>query len=395
MTIERLLKEVRKELIDHIITFWKNLRDEKNGGFYGLMDFDLNIDVSAEKGCILNSRILWFFANAYKLLGDSSLLENAEYAYSFMKDFCYDKTYGGMFWSVNADGSVKDSTKHTYNQAFAIYALSSYYDVSGDKNALSMAYSLFNLIEEKCTDDVGYLESFTRDFKPEENDKLSENGVIAAKTMNTLLHVLEAYTEFYRVTKDETVRARLVFILNQFYEKVWNPILERQEVFFDEKLNSILDLYSYGHDIETSWLIDECLSVLNDEQLSEKLLPVTKTMAEQIYRVAYVNHSVLNECDRGVVNTTRVWWVQAESCVGFMNAYQKTKEARYLDAVFDIWEFIKLYVIDKRPDSEWFWSVDENGIPKSRQPIVEPWKCPYHNGRMCFELIKRIKQIEG
>ena len=194
--------EVRKELTEHIIPFWKGLRDEEYGGYYGYLSYELKLNKKAIKGCILNSRILWFFSNAYLLLGDESLLAEARHAYEFMTRFCLDREYGGIFWSLNYDGTVFDSTKHTYNQAFAIYALSSYYDASGDEEALKEAQALQKIIEEKCTDAIGYLEAFKADFSPESNEKLSENGVMAEKTMNTLLHVLEAYTELYRVSGD-------------------------------------------------------------------------------------------------------------------------------------------------------------------------------------------------
>ena len=375
-------EEIRNHLVSAIIPFWKNLRDDEFGGYYGYMDYDLKLNKKAEKGCILNSRITWFFSNAYTLLKDESLLEEADHGYAFLKDHCIDKENGGIYWSMNYDGTPLDTTKHTYNQAFCIYALSSYYEASGKKEALDLAKELFAMIEEKCTDNQGYLEAFTRDFKPESNEKLSENGVLAEKTMNTLLHVLEAYTELYRVSKDETVKERLKWIMDVFADKVYNPQLKRQEVFFDKNYNSIIDLHSYGHDIETAWLMDRTLEVVNDESYTKKISPITKTLTENIYNVAFDGRSLSNECDKGVVDTNRVWWVQAESVLGFMNYYQEAAEAT--------WQFIKDYVIDKRPGSEWFWLVRQDGTPVEGEPIVEPWKCPYHNGRMCMEVMRRL-----
>jgi mannobiose 2-epimerase len=223
-----------------------------------------------------------------------------------------------------------------------------------------------------------------------DNDKLSENGVIAHKTMNTLLHVLEAYTECYRVSKNQRVKERLYFMLDTIIEKIYNPTLHRQEVFFDENYNTILDLHSYGHDIETAWLVDRTCEVLGDADYTNKLLPITKDLTNQIYNVAYQDHSLLNECDRGEVNTSRIWWVQAEAVVGFLNGYEKDKsQVRYLEASKDIFNFILTKLVDDREGSEWHWEVDKDGQPYSKKPIVEPWKCPYHNGRMCFELIRR------
>ncbi|HKM23115.1 MAG TPA: AGE family epimerase/isomerase [Lachnospiraceae bacterium] len=384
-----MTEEIQKHLTEVVIPFWKGLRDNEYGGYYGWLDFDLNLDQKAPKGCILNSRIMWFFANAYMVLKDESLLDEAKHAYEFMKKYCVDETFGGVYWAVNYDGTLNDSTKHTYNQAFSIYALSSYYNATGDEEALKMARDLFALIEERCTDEIGYLEAFTRVFTPESNEKLSENGVMAEKTMNTLLHVMEAYTELYRVSKDEAVGERIRFIMDIIMTKLYNPEKQRQEVFFDANYNSILDMHSYGHDIEASWLIDRALEVLDNKEYTEKLRPITQALTKKIYERAYVNHSLMNECVNGVDDTHRIWWVQAESVVGFLNGYEKDKtKTEYLQAARDIWKYIQEYIVDHRVGSEWFWRVDENGQPDG-MPIVEPWKCPYHNGRMCLECIKR------
>lgn len=407
-----LREEVKEELLWHIIPFWKNLRDDEWGGYYGWLSYDLSLDKKSEKGCILNSRITWFFSNAYTLLKDESLLDEAKHGYAFLKQHCVDTENGGVYWSLNYDGTPLDTTKHTYNQAFSIYALSSYYEAAKEKEALELSYSLYRLIETKCRDEVGYLEAFTKDFKPESNEKLSENGVMADKTMNTLLHVFEAYTELYRVCKAnetldlqaengsvvsagyvaELVKQRLHWILDLIAEKIYNPQKQRQEVFFDKNYHTILDLHSYGHDIETAWLVDRGVELLGEENYREKMTPITQALTAQVYQVAFDGHSLANECDRGVVNENRVWWVQAETLVGFLNAYQKDPSySEYRDAALAEWKFIKEHVVDRRKGSEWYWEVHKDGSPIVTRPIVEPWKCPYHNGRMCFEVMKRIK----
>lgn len=382
--------EIKEHLVNDLIPFWQGLKDEENGGFYGYLSYDLKLDKKAVKGCILNSRILWFFSNAYMVLGDPSLLESATHAYQFLKEHCVDDEFGGVFWSLTYDGKPEDTTKHTYNQAFSIYALASYYDASKNPEALEIAWKLYDLVESKCKDEYGYLEAFTRSFEPEENDKLSENGVIAEKTMNTLLHVFEAYTELYRVTKEEKVAKQIRFMMDIIKDKVFNKEIGRQEVFFDRTWNTLIDLYSYGHDIETAWLVDRGLEALDDEAYTNMLSPITKIITENIYNRAYIDHSLVNESENGVVDTTRVWWVQAEAVVGFLNGYQKQGDKKFLDASVDIWNYIKKYFIDKRNGSEWFWSVKEDHTPDEK-PIVEPWKCPYHNGRMCFEVLRRMK----
>ncbi|MCM1056538.1 MAG: AGE family epimerase/isomerase [Firmicutes bacterium] len=407
--IARMAAEAKEHLLGKIVPFWRSLRDDTYGGWYGYVSYDLNTDREAVKGCILNSRITWFFSNVYLCCKEGlitakdclqygyspeDIRSEAEHGYQFLKKHCLDRENGGIYWSLQADGTPEDDTKHTYNQAFCIYALSSYYEALGDRGALQTAFELFDLIEGKCTDEVGYLEAFTVDFKPASNEKLSENGVMAAKTMNTLLHVFEAYTQLYKVSGNERVGKRLEWILDTFADKIYDPEKHRQEVFFDENYHSIIDLHSYGHDIETAWLIDLGLDVLGDPAYEKKLAPITKDLTAQIYKTAFNGHSLANECEKGTVNTHRIWWVQAESVIGFLNGYQKEGSHReYLKAALNQWKFILEYVVDSRSGSEWFWEVDEEGTPYPDRPIVEPWKCPYHNGRMCMEILKRAREL--
>ncbi len=386
-------QEIKEHLVKEIIPFWMNLKDDVYGGFYGYLGYDLVLDKQAVKGCILNSRILWFFSNAYLLLQEESLLECAKHAFLFLKERCIDRENGGVYWSLTYDGKPEDTTKHTYNQAFAIYALSSYYDASKDPQALALAENLYLVVEDKCKDAYGYMEAFNIRFEPEDNDKLSENGVMAEKTMNTLLHVFEAYTELYRVSKNEETAQKIREMLDIFSGQVYNKEAGRQEVFFDKTWHTLIDLYSYGHDIETAWLVDRGLEVLGDEAYTEKLSPITKTITENIYKRAYIDHSLVNEAENGVVDTTRVWWVQAEAVVGFLNGYQKSPDhVEYLQAAEDIWSYIRDWMIDKRAGSEWYAALDEDKKPVE-DPIVEPWKCPYHNGRMCIEVIRRMRDV--
>lgn len=384
------INEVKENLTKQIIPFWKSLKDETYGGFYGFYDFDLKLHKDAIKGVILNSRILWFFSNAYMTIDDKECLEHAHHAYQFLKDHCLDKEYGGVYWSLTFEGKPEDTIKHTYNQAFAIYALSSYYDATGDREALEIAYGIYDLIETKCKDSIGYLEAFDRAFEPVDNEKLSENGLMASKTMNTLLHVFEAYTELYRVDHKKEVGDRLKWIMDQFAEVLYNKERRILEVFFDENMKTLSDLNSYGHDIEASWLIDRGCEVLGDEEYTGKMFEVTENLRQHILEAGYDGISLNNECFKGEVDTTKIWWVEAEALLGFLNGYQLNKEREdYLAAAKSLWNFIKEYVIDKREDSEWFYDLNKEGQPVNKREIVGPWKCPYHNGRMCFEIIKR------
>lgn len=392
MEMDLLYKEAKLELLNHIMPFWNKLKDER-GGFYGFMDFDLNINKDSLKGGILNSRIMWFYSNIYLTCKSEEALVYAKHAFEFLKNCCLDKENGGVYLLMNSDGTPYDDMKHTYNQAFAIYGLASYYDATKDKESLKIAYELFNIIETKCVDEYGYTEAFDRKWNLSDNDLLSEDGFHADKTMNALLHILEAYTELYRVDKDERVKEKLRKALLVCKNTVYNSDTHILGVFFDKKMNSIADIYSYGHDIEASWLIDRALEVLEDDKLTEEISPMTEEIAKMVLNTAYENNSLNNQNCEGKIDKTRVWWVQAESVVGFLNAFEKTGDEKYLLAALNIWSYIKEYLIDDREGSEWFWDLNFEGKPSSRKPIVEPWKCPYHNGRMCMEVIRRYEKF--
>lgn len=391
-----LMEQKAEEMLtEKIIPFWKSIQDKENGGYCGFVDFDLNKDIYAEKGCILNSRILWFFASAAQMLKREDLAEHAEHAYRYLMDACLDREYGGVYWSTQYNGIPKDTTKHTYNQGFAIYALSAYYKLTKNQEALETAKKIFHLIEEKCTDEVGYQEAFTREWNPESNEKLSENGIMAEKTMNTLLHVFEGYSGLYEACPDEEVAAAMRRIIHIYMEKVFDPVNSRQNVFFDAMYHSLIDLHSYGHDIESSWLIEWGCALLKDEALLECVKQIDDYMVKATYEAAYHKNSLYNECDRGKTDKTRVWWVQTEAVLGFLNAWEKHPEQiEYIEAAVNTLHYIDENLVDKRVGGEWFWEVDDEGKPSSRKPIVEPWKCPYHNGRMCMEIMRRKNNVQ-
>ena len=396
--IEDVVKEVEEELTGHILPFWERLIDRENGGFYGRMDYDGTLRKDAVKGGILHARILWAFSNACTVLKDDSLMPYAKHAYEFLTGPLWDDQYGGVFWTVTADGKPAEDLKHGYCQAMSLYAISSYYEASGDEKALMRAMELYDLLEQEMHDEYGYKESFTRDFRWAENEKLSENGIEASKTMNTNLHVFEAYTELYRVSGYPQVADKMREILDIFVEKIYNPEKHRLDVFFDEHFNPIIDLHSYGHDIEFTWLADRGLEVLDDIQYSSQLAPIIKDLTQTIYKVALdpVGTSVYMEAENGLVRKTRNWWTQCEAIVGFYNAFQKDESmVEYEKAVEDIWGFIKENLIDERQGFEWIQEVDVTNMPVTSLPIVGVWKCPYHNTRMCLELIKRTKKSKS
>lgn len=419
------LNEAEKHLRTVIIPYWNSLKDEKEGGFYGFKGFDLDVDKKADKGVILHSRILWFYSNCYMTLKDPELKGYADHAYAFLRDHAFDKENGGIFWMLTCDGKPADTTKNAYNQAFGIYALSSYYRATGCREALRLAYHLFECIEAYCTDAVGYLEAFTADWKTPVESAICDQGVVADKSMNTLLHLVEGYSGLLTADPESrAVAAALTRLLTIAADKMYNPSLRRIETFFDADLNNLADIHSYGHDAESSWLLDWASDVLEaavkagafgkgngacvadrNRALTavEKTRAITGELARCVLEKAFDGRA-LNLESRGeaagleVMNTERVWWVEAEAVVGFVNAWKKadatgevtkTPEAiAFKKAAEAIYAYIMDVVVDKRSGSEWFSSVSDKDEPLEK-PMTEPWKCPYHNGRMCLELIAR------
>lgn len=384
-----MIEEIKSELTQHIIPFWNALRDDENGGFYGYLSYGLELDKKADKGVILHSRILWFYSNAYLTLRDESLLDYARHAYEFIKNNCVDYELGGVYWMTDYTGAPSDDMKHTYNIAFAIYALSSYYRASGDKEALALAYRLFEDVEKNTLDEYGYREAFDRSWNLVDNEALSENGLKADKTMNAILHLIEAYTELYLADGNEKVAERLRFQLGQMRDIVYTPETNALKVFFDTAFNTVGDIHSYGHDIEATWLMDRACDVLGDEELKKQFAEMDLKISHNIQSIALEDGALNNERENDKIDRRRVWWVQAEAIVGFINAYQHCGEEEFLQSAKSIWEYVKSDVIDKREGSEWYSEVSFEHQPLTHKEIVGPWKCPYHNGRMCMEVINR------
>lgn len=392
-----LKKELQEHLTGTILPFWRRLQDEQNGGFYGRVDKNLAVDKTAHKGCILNSRILWTFSTAARVLDDSRWLAQARQALAFMKRF-EDEERGGVYWSVTAAGEPLDLTKHTYCQAFAIYGLAAYMRAAGEQDALyplarDRALRLFDVIEGPCSDEGGYGEAFEPDFSLVGNEKLSDNpklierGEVAPRTMNTLLHVLEAYAELYRALPDERVRQAGVKCLQRFLNVMYNPNKRRLEVFFDRNYRSLLDMQSYGHDIEGSWLIWDAAETLLSGEERVPYRDMCLTLAEAVTERALTEQGLDNEIVEGETDHTRVWWVQAEALLGFDNAWRLSGNAHDRALACRQWEIIQHTIVDPREGGEWYWSVQPDGTPTDK-PIVEEWKCPYHNGRMCLRIIE-------
>ena len=389
-----LKQEMARHLSDTILPFWTGLTDTVHGGFIGYVGYNLKADAAAPKGCIHNSRILWFFSTAYTLLQDPRLLDCAHQAYRYFDRFM-DKAEGGLYWMLAADGTPLDTTKHTYNHAFAIYALAAYAQASGQAEALHQAHALYTLVEERMVQGGTYADAFDRAFRPLRNDKLSDNPVliarrvIAERTMNTHLHVLEAYTLLYTVGGDARVRQSLLGLLSTMENTLYNAAQNRLEVFLDSGMRPLLDMQSYGHDIEASWLWDLAADAVLAGGERQQVKQLTTRLAQGVLERAFDGDSLYNEIVEGTIDTRRIWWVQAETMIGLCNLWQKTGDPALMERMESLWGYMQTYLIDHRPGGEWYAAVDPQGKPVEL-PIVDPWKAPYHNGRMCLELIKRL-----
>ena len=391
-------QQLTDELTQNILHFWQTKMKDENGGFFGQMTGQNELQKSAARGGILNARILWTFSSAARILGNDAYKANAEHAKNYIFDHFFDPEFGGTYWMLNADGSVADAKKQIYSQAFFIYALVEYYRLTNDAECLERAKELFYFIEKNSFDyqKNGYFEAYSRDWKLLEDLRLSEKDANEKKTMNTHLHILEAYSNLYRVWKDPVLEQQLQNLILLFTDKIINQDSFHLNLFFDEDWNSRSTLIYYGHDIEASWLIDEAALVLNKTDIIGKVRPIVLKVADAAAEGLRDNGSIVNEKNTatGHVDTNCDWWPQAETMVGYYNAYQISGNSAYLNNVLKNWTFINENIID-RENGEWVWAVNENGSKDRKNDKAGFWKCPYHNSRMCLVLIERISRHEN
>ena len=392
--ITTLRIEVEHELTTGILPFWmEKMADNVQGGFYGRIDGDDKLHADAPKGAILNARILWTFSAAYRLLRKPEYLETATRAKRYIIDRFYDKDFGGVYWSLTANGEPLDTKKQVYAQGFAIYGLSEYARATGDREALDYAVKLFETVENSSFDRTrnGAIEAFTREWKPIEDMRLSDKDENTSKTMNTHLHILEPYANLYRVWKDERLERQLRNMLDLFTGKILNKKTYHLDLFFDNCWHTDGNIISYGHDIEASWLIHEAALVLGDEALLKRIEPVITNIARAADEGLNPDGSMIYERFTAEDRTDRElhWWVQAENVVGHVNLYQHFGDEKALDTAMKCWRFIKDKIID-HANGEWHWSLMPDGTVNRRDDKAGFWKCPYHNGRMCMEIIERF-----
>ncbi len=397
--LNHLEKNISQELYKNILPFWQEKTlDQEKGGFYGRMANDLSIIKNAPKGLILNSRILWTFSAAYNFSPNTAFLQLAQRAYDYLLEYFFDQQYGGLVWMVNPGGEWVDDKKRTYGQAFCIYGLSEYYKANREQEPLDKAVEIFQAIEEHVYDFQykGYLETANRDWSIPEDVRLSEKDMNEKKSMNNHLHVMEAYTNLYRIWKNDLLKHRLKELLYIFRDFIIDSRTRHFKLFFDEKWNCKCRNESYGHDIEGSWLLGEAAEVLGDKKVREEINDIALQMAEQ----SVENHlgedgALPYECtEKGYVNTDRHFWVSAEALVGYFNAFQMSGKQKFLDATLKVWEYIENNFRDKRY-GEWYYLVKKDGTVDPNEYKVSEWKGPYHNSRACMEMLRRIRELKN
>ena len=390
---------IRKELTENILPFWMRLSvDRQNGGFYGKIDCEGKPDPQAQRSAVLNTRILWTYSAASRLLG-GQYRQMAGRAWDYIIERFWDQERGGIFWMLDHRGAPVSCRKQIYAQAFAVYAMAEFLRATGHAESMERARQLFQLIEDKSYEAVhqGYLEACSREWGALEDMRLSEKDLNCPKSMNTHLHVLEAYTNLLRVWRTPELLARQKELLELTMGRIVDCATGHFKMFFDTQWNSLTDHVSFGHDIEGSWLIVEAAEAAGDADLLDRARKLAVHMAQSVYDEARdTDGSIFYEADSSgrLVDPNKHWWAQAEAVVGFYNAWQISGQEHFLDAAYRAWEYIEDKVIDKAR-GEWHAKLKPDGTPFTETEdadacLAGPWKCPYHNSRMCFEMLERL-----
>ncbi len=395
--LARLQTEARQELTGNILPYWlKHAPDTERGGFIGRIDGLHQRLPDAPKSLILNTRILWTFSAAARMTPDPAYRAMADRAYAYLTDYFFDGKFGGVYWMLDARGCPLDTHKRTYAQAFALYALSEYYRLTEKPDVLRRARYQFEAMQAFTRDQVhgGYLEVFSPYWTHLPEATLSEKEPAGAKTMNTHLHVLEAYTTLLRIHPDPSLHAALKTIVTLFLDRLIDPGTHHLCYAVDKAWKPVSDTLSFGHDLETSWLLVEATEVLKDKALTKTIHTTALQMAQAaLDRGVDTDGGLMNEgtLAQGITDTDKIWWCQAEAMIGSLNAFQLSGEVSYLDATLRLWNYIQQHLIDRKHGG-WLYSVTRTGKPIRREDKLGPWKAPYHNARACLELIRRTNR---
>lgn len=388
-----LRQRIEAELRGNILPFWiAHTPDEEHGGFYGALTNDLVVHNDAPRLAVLTARILWTYSTAYRLYHAEAYLTMARRAYDYLTQKFWDHEYGGVYWTLDQHGCPLNDRKHIYAQAFAIYGLAEFYRAAGEPHSLALAQRLFDLIETHSFDPIygGNVECRARTWGALDDMRLSNREINSRKSMNTLLHLMEAYTNLLRVWPDEELQAKQRGLIEIFLQHIIDSQTHHFKLFFDDAWHSLDDHLSPGHDIEGSWLLAEAAEVLGDEDLLARAQAVAVQMADAVIPYLDDDGAIVYEATlRGIESYDKHWWVQAEGMVGFYNAFQLTGRADFAQIADRLWQLIETRFVD-RVHGDWFKVLDRNGVPVLPHYKAGPWECPYHHARACFEMLTRL-----
>lgn len=392
-------KRAGDQLFGNILPFWCGLAlDHEQGGWVAWMSNDLRVDRSQPRGLIVNTRILWAFSAVHGARPNAVYRQMADRAFEYVMTRFWDAQQGGAFWRLDDKGNVLDDSKKIYGQAFCIYALTEYHRAFGDKTAMERAVQLFELIEKHAHDSKfsGYIEVCHRDWSESAGARLSEKDMNEKKSMNNHLHLLEAYTNLFRAWKEPRVEQRLRELIGAFEQRILDLRTAHLQHFFDEQWHVRSDTYTFGHDIEASWLLCEAAEVLGDAALLKRVRAIAVKMADVVLNEGIEPDGGL--CYEGkagkVIDRGKESWPQAEAVVGFLNAFQISGNAGFLGAASRVWDYIENRIVD-RVHGEWFWRITPEGQVDQTLPKVSEWKGPYHGSRACLETMRRLDMIAG
>ncbi len=391
MNLEQFGGEMEHDLLQNILPFHEKVCvDRQQGGFYGRVENDQRVQADAPKGLVQHSRLLWTFAHAYRRYQDPAYFRLASRAYWYLLSHFWDAYHPGMIWLVDGAGKVLDSHKMIYGQAFAIYALSEQFLAGGHKQSRDLAVTLFHILEQKAQDPQfgGYFDAFEKDWRFTDAVNIDETVYPTVKSMNTHLHLLEAYTNLLRAWDTPLMRRSLRTLIAIMLDRIIDRPAGEMKLHFSADWRVLGGHISYGHDIEASWLLVEAAQALGDDALLAETQRVSLRMAQAAYENGLNADGSLRDDDQG---DTRTWWVQAEAVVGFFNAYELCGESHFLAAALGCWRYIDEALLDRR-HGEWIWGRDAKGVPVPR-PKAGLWKTPYHNGRACMEIKQRLQQM--
>lgn len=397
LTSSELQQSFKIELTENILPFWMNHAvDKVNGGFYGAVSNDLVIHNEVPRSAVLCARILWTYASAYRCFGDEQYLSMAQRAYDYLTQAFWDQEYGGVYWQLDHRGKPVHDHKHHYAQAFAVYGLSEYHRATQDSQSLALAQDLFRLLEEHAYEPVdrGYLEGSSRTWGKLADMRLSPKDMNCRKSMNTVLHILEAYTNLSRVWDDAHLKAQHRALIEVFLDHVIDPSSYHLKLFFDDEWHPLSETVSFGHDIEGSWLLCEAAEIYDDQALLARVRDTALKMGAVVYREGIDDDgSLLYEAGpNGIEDSNKAWWAQAEAVVGFYNAYQLSGEEHFAEAAFRCWHYIQNKMVD-RVQGDWIKQIFRDGTPNRSTFKIGPWECPYHHSRVCLEMLDRLGRI--